>query len=97
MFPIMSEGNRKPEGGDVDPEKMARQLEIELMLKRSSWQQAKARRGSFRALSFAFLFLVVIGALFGFFFLMSSDNVQELRASAAEREQATPSPTASPR
>ncbi len=97
MFSIMAEGNRKPGGSETDPEKLAEQLEIELMLKRSSWQQAKARRGNWRALSFAFLFLVVLGALFGFYYLRSSDSVQELKSSAAERASATPSPVPSPR
>jgi hypothetical protein len=91
----MSEGNS--ERRETDPAKLAEQLEIELMLKRASWQHAKARRGNLRALSFAFVFLVVFGALLGFWYFLSSDKVQELKAAAAERAHASPSPTASPR
>ncbi len=89
----MAEGNS--ERRETDPAKLAEQLEIELMMKRAGWQQAKARRGSLRAISFAFLFLVIVGALFAFWFFFSSGNVEELRATAAERSHASPSPTVS--
>ena len=97
MFPIMAEGNLKPEPRETDPAKLAEQLEIELIMKRAAWQQAKARRGNLRILSFGFLFLVVIGALFGFFIMISSDSLQELKSGAAPQPGATPSPIASPR
>ena len=93
MFWIMAESNRKPEPRETDPAKLAEQLEIELILKRASWQQAKERRGNLRALSFAFLFLVIIGALFGFYYFATSEQVQELKAEAAARAEASPSPS----
>ena len=96
MFPIMSESNRKPDSRESDPEKLAEQLEIELMMKRAAWQHAKTRRGNRRALSFAFLFLILIGALVGFYLLLSSDALQEMKSNAAEQRRATPTPTASP-
>jgi hypothetical protein len=91
----MAESNS--ERRETDPAKLAEQLEIELIMKRASWQQAKARRGNLRILSFAFLFLVVLGALFGAWYLFSPENVEELRATAAQRQQASPTPAASPR
>jgi cell division septal protein FtsQ len=89
----MAEGNS--EKRETDPAKLAEQLEIELMLKRASWQHTKARRGNLRMLSFAFVFLIVIGAVLGFLYFFSPENVQELKARSAELH-ASPSPTASP-
>lgn len=93
----MVEGNRKPEAGEVDPDKMVEQLEVELMMKRGAWQQAKSRRSNLRMLSFGFLFLVIIAALFAFFMFFVGGNAEEMRARAAQQSEATPSPTESPR
>ena len=60
---------------ETDPAKLAKLLEIELMQKRASWQQAKARRGTLRAMSFLFLFVVIIAAVAAFYFLASSERV----------------------
>ena len=54
----------------ADPEALAKALEIELILKRASWQRASARRGLWRAFSFLFLFVVILGALFAYFYLI---------------------------
>ena len=86
--------HRKPEPPTTNPAEIERLLEIELMQKRATWKQAKARRGNLRALSFFFLFLVIIGALVAFFFLMSPERVSELKASGAETSQPSPSRTA---
>lgn len=86
--------NLKPE--PADPEKILKQVEIELEMKRAQRQQNQARHGNLRALSFGFLFLVVFGAFIGFFLFMNSDTVRERRAAAAERMSASPSPTATP-
>ena len=98
MFPIMSEGNGKSQVRESDPAKLAEQLEIELILKRAAWQQSRARHGNLRAISLAFLFLIVLGALGGVYFLLSSDALQELKATGAARAHASPapSPSASP-
>jgi cell division septal protein FtsQ len=63
---------REPPQPVADPEALAKALEIELILKRSSWQKTQARRGTWRALSFLFLFLVILGALFAWFYVMPS-------------------------
>ena len=89
----MAESN--PETGADDPEKILQQLEVELILKRAQRVQAKARSGNIRALSFAFLALVLLGALVGFYLLMSSDRLQEMRTNAADRAaNASPTPAA---
>jgi len=90
----VSDGNRKPEWSGIDPSKIEKLLEIELMQKRAAWQQAKAGRSKVRALSFLFLFLVVASGLLAYFFLFSPESLSELKAAAP---QGTPSPTASPR
>lgn len=92
----MPDGNRKPEGDAPDPEKLAKLLEIELMQKRAGWQQAKQRRGSLRTLSFFFLFLVIVGALFAFWMFFNRDGVQELRDRQSRPNESVPSSGASP-
>jgi len=87
----MLDGNGKRGGDESDAAKMEQLLEIELMQKRAAWQQAKARRGSLRALSFFFLFLVVLAALVGFFVFLSPDRLSDLR-SGAPASEVTPSP-----
>jgi hypothetical protein len=85
----MPDSNRKPEGGEIDPLQM---LELELMQKRASWQQAKARRGGLRALSFLFLFVVIVAAIAVFFIFFSPARMQELRSGTEPSAQPTASP-----
>ena len=92
----MQPEHRKPEPPETNPADLEQLLEIELMQKRAAWKQAKARRGSLRALSFFFLFLVIVGALLAFFFLMSSERVSERKATGANTTQPSPSPTVGP-
>jgi hypothetical protein len=90
---MMSDGKHNPE--ETDPEKLARLLELELMQKRTEWQQKKARRGGLRALSFLFLFVVIAIALVGFFLFFNPERVREMRSGPTD--SLTPSPTATPR
>lgn len=90
----MPDANRKPEPGEIDPAKIQQLLEIEMMQQRASWQQAKARRGSLRAMSFFFLFLVIVGALFAYFVFLSPERLSELKSSAPPVEP-SPAPSAS--
>ncbi|MEP7249242.1 MAG: hypothetical protein ABI787_05650 [Spartobacteria bacterium] len=53
-----------------NPDALAKALEIELTLKRASWQQARARRGTWRTLSILFLLLVLGGAFLVYFFVL---------------------------
>ena len=88
---MMLDGKHNSEAEDDDPEKLRQLLEIELMQKRAEWQQAKARRGSLRSISFLFLFLVIVAALVAFFLFLSPDRVHEMRSGSTE--PAAPSPT----
>lgn len=67
-------GNNQPAPRETDPEKLAKLLEIELMQKRASWQQAKARRSSYRTMSFLFLFVVIVAAFVAFYFIATSER-----------------------
>ena len=78
------------------PSEIEKLLEIELMQKRASWQQAKAQRSIWRALSFLFLFLVILAALVGFFIFFSSDRRADLKAGSAAHSEPTPTPVATP-
>jgi hypothetical protein len=64
--------NGKPKSGD--PEELARLLEIELIQKRAAWNQAAARHRAIRMASFAFLFFIIVAALFLYFFVFSDLN-----------------------
>ena len=89
---LMPEGDGKPEPTEIDPAKIEQLLNIELMQKRAAWQQARAKRNNLRALSFIFLFLVIVAALLAFFFVFSS-GVADRKPSTTED---SPSPTTSP-
>lgn len=82
------EGNRQPEQRETDPDQLMKLLEIELMQKRAGWQQAKARRSSYRTMSFLFLFAVIVAAFLAYFFLMSPER--------APRSDDQAAPAASP-
>ena len=94
----MAEGDGKREPTEADPEKLAKLLEIELMQKRAAWQQAKARRGSLRALSLFFLLAVIVAAAVGFYFIFSPGRVTEIRSQIPAATAEPPlSPTPAPR
>jgi uncharacterized iron-regulated membrane protein len=57
---------------ESDPDALAKALELELIMKRAAWQKRKARRGTWRSLSFLFLFLIILGALVAYFYLMTN-------------------------
>ncbi len=90
----MADDDRKREGSDTDPERLAQLLELELIQKRAAWQQAASRRGSLRVLSFLFLFIVIVGALVACFVFLSSNSVTEVHSNAPN---ASPAPAVSPR
>lgn len=86
----MADQERKPEPVKIDPLNAEQLLEIELMQKRAAWQQAKSRRGNLRAMSFLFLFIVVVAALLAFFFVLTPERVNDLKSNALH---ASPSPS----
>jgi flagellar basal body-associated protein FliL len=89
----MPDADGKPEPPQIDPAKLEQLLEIELMQKRAAWQQAKAKRGSLRALSFMFLFFVIAGAAVAFFYVFSSGTLTERQQLGSE---GSPTPAATP-
>lgn len=55
---------------ETDPDALARALEMELRLKRAGWKKTRERRNTWRMISVLFLLLIVLGALFAFFYLI---------------------------
>ena len=86
IYPMQPEGNSHPTPHETDPEKLAKLLEIELMQKRASWQQAKARRSTYRTMSFLFLFFVIVAAFVAFYFVATSDRVPASRTEATSAQ-----------
>ena len=58
-----------PDKRPEDPEAAMQALEIELQMKRASWQRRGERRTLFRALSFLFLLLIIAAAFVAYFCL----------------------------
>jgi hypothetical protein len=85
-------GDGKPE---PDPEQMLRLLEIEMMQQRALRKQANARRSNLRAVSFLFLFLVILGSAVAAYFAFTSGRVDELRN--RDNALATPTPAVATR
>jgi hypothetical protein len=83
----MPEDAAPSNSNQTDAEKLTRFLELELAQKRVAWKEASSRRRNARTMSFAFLFLIILGCLFGLFFAFSI--VHEQRQS----EQSSPPPT----
>ena len=73
----------------TDPDALTKALEVELMLKRASWSRAAARRGLWRALSFLFLFVIILGALFAYFYLIPKLTRRGAEAPAAETAESS--------
>ena len=89
----MTTGAGKHEPLETDPDKLAQLLQIELIQNRARWEQAKARRGNLRALSLFFLFIVIVAAVAAFYWFMSPEHINEIRANsrgASESPAATP-------
>ena len=68
----MSRPDESVPNRETDPDALARALELELIAKRAAWQKMHARRGTWRALSFLFLFLVILGALLAYFYFATA-------------------------
>lgn len=64
----MPSAEKQPSNLVTDPDALAKVLEMELALKRAAWQRTRSRRGTWRALSILFLLLVIMGALFAYFY-----------------------------
>jgi len=73
-----------------DSEEINRLLEIELIQKRAAWQQASSRYKTLKSVSILFLFVVILGALLGFYFVMM--RVSENRGNPKTTLSPAPSP-----
>jgi hypothetical protein len=69
-FSAMHPADGKSEPSEIDPEKLSKLLEIELLQKRATWQRAAAQRRTFRTFAFLFLLIVIGGAVAAYFFFV---------------------------
>ncbi len=74
----MDSNGGKPE--PADPEHAMRLLELELMQKRMARQVAGTPYRGLRAVSFLFLFAVLLGAALAAYYLFFSGRLEEMRA-----------------
>jgi hypothetical protein len=79
----------KPEARAGDDDALLKALELELFQKRASWQKAHAQRNVWRSVSFLFLFIVVMAALFALYYVMTA-------VPRKTSEQTDPAPAATP-
>jgi hypothetical protein len=84
----MDSNGGKPE--PADPENAMRLLELELLQQRAARQMAGTPYRGLRALSFLFLFIVLLGAAAVAYYFFFSGRLEEMRA----RSLPQPSPSA---
>jgi hypothetical protein len=58
----------------IDPDNLARMLELELIQKRATWKQAGERHRAIRTAGFVFLFVLIVGCLAGGYFVFMRMN-----------------------
>jgi hypothetical protein len=75
---------------EKDPDQVLRLLELELAQRRVQLQQARNPYRNFRMASFIFLFAVVVGALFAFYYVFISGGLDDFRSRGAAHPTATP-------
>ena len=78
----------KPEPND--PDQVLRLLDLELAQRRAEREQAGSPYRGFRMASFVFLFAVIVGALFAFYYVFVAGGLDELRGRGGARPTATP-------
>jgi len=81
-------GDGKPEA--KDPDQVLRLLELELAQSRARREQAGSPYRGFRMASFIFLFAVVVGAAFAFYYVFVAGGLDEFRSRDIARPSATP-------
>jgi hypothetical protein len=68
----------------IDPDNLARLLELELIQKRATWKQAGGRYRAIRAAGFIFLAVLILGCLVGgYFAFMRMNETRPNQSSAA--------------
>jgi hypothetical protein len=78
----------KPE--PIDPETAMRMVELEMMQQRAAREKTGKAYQGLRMISFLFLAIVVLGALFAFFYLFTSGKLDEVRSHANQELSPTP-------
>ncbi len=81
-------GDGKPEA--KDPDEVLRLLELELAQTRVKREQAGTPYRGFRMASFIFLFAVVVGVAFAFYYVFVAGGFDEVRSRGPARPSATP-------
>jgi hypothetical protein len=82
----MAEPNQRPPSpSNSEADALTRALEMELKLKRATWEKTRARRGTWRALSLLFLLFIILGTLFAFFYILPQLHRPDSKAPAVER------------
>ena len=84
----MDSNGGKPE--PADPEQAMRLLELEMMQQRMARQMSGTPYRGLRAVSFLFLFVVLLGAALAAYYLFFSGHLEEMRA----RNVPQPTPSA---
>jgi hypothetical protein len=69
---------------ESDSDVLSKALELELIMKRASWQKMRERRASWRALSFLFLFFVLLGALLAYFYFSTQMSRRSAESPSAQ-------------
>ena len=81
-------GDGKPEA--KDPDQVLRLLELELAQSRARREQEGSPYRGFRMASFIFLFAVVVGVAFAFYYVFVAGGLDEFRSREIARPSATP-------
>jgi hypothetical protein len=81
---VPEDGNSNREQRVSEADALAKALDLELTLKRASWERARAKHNRWRLLSIFFVLLVLLAALFAFFFVLP-----QIRSRGAVRANAT--------
>ena len=87
---MIPDGDGKSESSKVDPDQIARMLELEMAQKRAEWIAASARHHTIRTISIVFLAIVVMGALLAFFLMFTQLSQQHPGGGTRAQPTATP-------
>lgn len=85
---MIPDGDGKSESSKIDSEELTRMIELEMAQQRAGWAAAEARHRRIRTISFLFLALVVMGAMFAFFYFFT--QVAQEHPGAGSQPTATP-------
>jgi hypothetical protein len=89
-FSMIPEGDGKSEFDKSDPEQLTRMIELEMAQQRAAWTEAEGRHRKIRAMSLAFLVLIVIGGLLAFFLLFTRFAQEHPAPTSRSEPTATP-------